>query len=73
MSPQEEQEIFSAARQAPTQWVAQRLFESVPVEGQHVNVGVFVIDGIFAGFYARVSSEPKIDEDASEVPILVRG
>ena len=73
MSAQEEQEIFAAACQDPTQWVAQRLFESVPIDGQHINVGVFVIDGIFAGFYARISTEPKIDEDASEVPILVRG
>ena len=70
--PEEEQAILSAAQAEPTQWVAQKMFESLPVEGLHINVGVFVVDGSFAGFYARISDAPKIDEDASEIPILVR-
>jgi len=68
---EEEQAIIMAAEADPTQWVAQRLFESQAIDGLHLNFGVFVIDGQFAGFYARGSSEPKIDEDASEIPILV--
>ncbi|MCL2576764.1 MAG: glutathionylspermidine synthase family protein [Defluviitaleaceae bacterium] len=73
MSSQEENEIRKAAHENPTQWVAQKMFESVPLDGLHVNVGMFVTDGEFSGCYARVSSSPKIDEDASEIPILVRG
>jgi len=72
MSQEEELAIHQAAALEPTQWVAQKMFTSFPVEGLHLNIGVFVVDGIFAGFYARGSSEPKIDEDASEIPILVK-
>ncbi|MDR0272711.1 MAG: glutathionylspermidine synthase family protein [Clostridiales bacterium] len=72
VTKQEEKEIYAAAKNEPTQWVAQKMFESKPIDGLHINVGVFVIDGEFAGFYARVSKNPKIDEDASEIPILVR-
>ena len=67
----EENEIRKAARQNPTQWVAQKLFESKQIDGQHINVGMFVIDGEFAGCYARISDKPKIDKDASEIPVLM--
>jgi len=73
MSAEEELEIKRAAMTEPTQWVMQKMFESKPVDDMHVNVGVFVIDGEFAGFYARISREARIDEDASEIPILVKG
>jgi len=73
MSAEEERAIHIAAESEPIQWVAQRMFESMPIEGLHVNIGVFVVDGRFAGFYARVGDSPKIDENASEIPILVRG
>ncbi|MCL2574686.1 MAG: glutathionylspermidine synthase family protein [Defluviitaleaceae bacterium] len=72
VSEQEEQEIRRAASQNPLQWVAQKMFESMPICGLHLNMGVFVINGKFAGFYARASETPKIDENASEIPILVR-
>jgi glutathionylspermidine synthase len=73
VSPEEEAAIIKAAENEPTQWVAQKMFESLAIDGVHVNVGAFVIDGEFAGFYARISATPKIDEDASEIPILVGG
>ena len=69
----EERKIIESARENPTQWVAQKLFKSIPVDGFHTNVGMFVVDGDFAGCYARISSTPKIDESASEIPILIRG
>lgn len=72
MSPQEEQAIYNAAQTNPLQWVAQKMFESTPINHMHVNVGMFVMDGAFAGCYARISNTPKIDEDASEIPILER-
>ena len=73
MSKREEKEIYKAAHENPAQWVMQKMFESVPMDGLHINVGIFVIEGEFAGCYARVSDTPKIDEYASEIPILVRG
>jgi len=73
MSEEEENAVRHAAKHDPTQWVAQRLFESAPIDGTHINVGVFVMDGQFAGFFSRISASPRMDEDASEIPILVRG
>jgi glutathionylspermidine synthase len=73
MSAEEEDEIRKAAQENPSQWVAQKIFDSVPLDGLHINAGMFVIDGEFSGCYARVSSSPRIDGDASEIPILVRG
>jgi len=71
--PKEEEEaIATAAKSDPNQWVMQKMFQSVPVSGLHLNIGVFVIDGEFAGMYARGSVEPKIDDEASEIPVLVR-
>lgn len=72
MIAEEEQEIIKAAEKDPIQWVAQKMFESKPVSSLHLNIGVFVVDGQFAGFYARGSHKPRIDEDASEIPILVK-
>lgn len=73
VSEQEEHEICKAANENPAQWVAQKMFDSMPIDKLHINVGMFVIDGEFGGCYARISRTPKIDEDASEIPILVRG
>jgi len=71
-SDEEEQAIRQAASDDPSQWVAQKMFESVPVDGLHLSFGVFVIDGQFAGFFSRGNSKPRMDSDASEMPILVR-
>jgi len=72
ISDAENQDIKMTAREYPTQWVAQRMFESLPVDGLHLSLGVFVVDGQFAGLYGRTSRLPKIDTDASEVPVLVK-
>ena len=72
VSATEESKIIQAAQAHPTQWVAQKLFDSAPIDGFHTNVGIFVVEGAFAGCYARISRTPKIDQDASEIPILMR-
>jgi len=72
MSVEEEQEVVRAAAAQPNQWVAQRMFESVPIDGLHLCLGVFVIDREFGGFFARCGKSPKMDADASEIPILVK-
>ena len=72
ISDAEGQDIKKAAQQHPTQWVAQQMFESVPIDGLHLNFGVFVVDGTFAGLYGRASKLPRIDTEASELPVLVK-
>ena len=71
ISNEEDASIKEAANKDPLQWVAQKMFISKPIDGIHISLGVFVIDGLFAGLYARLSNKPKIDSDASEVPVLV--
>ena len=71
ISKEENQDITKAARDHPLQWVAQEMFESVPVGAHHLNLGVFVIDGQFAGLYGRSSKSPRIDTEACEIPVLV--
>lgn len=72
ISGEEDQDIQMAASAHPIQWVAQRMFESLPVDGLHLNLGVFVVDGQFAGLYGRASKLPRIDTEASEIPVLVK-
>ncbi|MCL2364470.1 MAG: glutathionylspermidine synthase family protein [Defluviitaleaceae bacterium] len=72
VSDDENRAIEQAARAQPLQWVAQRRFESAPINGLHLGLGVFVIDGIFAGLFGRVSSHPRLDSEATEVPVLVK-
>ena len=73
MSLEEEQAVYEAADLNPDQWVAQKVFKSLPIDGMHLTLGVFVVDSEFAGLYARGSAKPRIDSDASEIPVLVRG
>jgi glutathionylspermidine synthase len=67
--------IVRAARWFPRHWVAQRRFESVPVETplgpMHVCLGVFVVDGRAAGTYGRMARVPLIDARAYDVAVLV--
>jgi len=72
VSDAENADIKKAASEHPLQWVAQKMFESLPVDGLHLNFGVFVVDGQFAGLYGRASKRPRIDSEASEVPVLVK-
>jgi len=70
LSKSENQKIQKTAGEYPLQWVSQKMFDSVPIEGLHLNLGVFVINGQFAGMYARASKLPKIDSTAIEMPVL---
>ena len=72
MSESENQDIRRAAQEHPTQWAAQKMFSSRLIDGLHLNIGVFAVNGQFAGLYARACSYPKIDADASELPVLVK-
>jgi glutathionylspermidine synthase len=67
--------IDRSARWFPRHWVAQRRFESVPVETplgpMHVCLGIFVIDGRAAGIYGRMARVPLIDARAYDVAVLI--
>lgn len=64
-----------AARTRPRNWVLQRRFESLPVSTplgpRHVCLGVYVVQGAFAGIYARMSERPLIDAHSQDVAVLV--
>ncbi|WP_162163972.1 glutathionylspermidine synthase family protein [Acholeplasma hippikon] len=67
--------IMKAAKKFPLNWVAQEKFESVPLEVDgklyHLCIGVFTVKDKCAGFYGRISTKPRIDEHAVDIPILV--
>jgi len=72
VSADENRDITVSAVTQPEQWVAQKMFRSKPVSGKHVCIGVFVIDGTFAGFYGRTADCPRIDENAADTPVLLK-
>lgn len=58
------------------EWIVQKRFDSQPIlteDGRafHLCLGVFVIDGKFAGIYGRISSYARIDEKAQDLPVLI--
>jgi len=65
------------ARLRSGQWLAQRRFEVIPLEDPasasafYPCIGVYAIDGVAAGAYARISSSPVIDAYARDVALLV--
>lgn len=57
------------------EWIAQRRFEAVPVNGPHGPVfpqlGVFTVDGAAAGVYGRLARRPLIDCWSQDVAVLL--
>lgn len=66
---------LDAALQAPEDYVLQEHFDPAPMWFSHGMgypvVGVFLVDGEFAGYHTRVSRHPVIQHDASYVPTMV--
>jgi glutathionylspermidine synthase len=56
-------------------WVAQRCFQAIPLEGPRgpvfPQVGVFTVDGTAAGIYGRLARRPLIDCWSQDVAVLV--
>ena len=71
VSLEENAAIIQAARSSPSQWVAQKMFKSRPIDNMHVTLGVFAMNGEFAGLFSRISQSPRMDSEASEIPVLV--
>jgi glutathionylspermidine synthase len=59
----------------PGNWIAQKRFESVPVEtpagARHACIGVYTVNGRASGAYARLSQRPLIDFESVDVALLV--
>ncbi len=69
-------EIVEAAQRDPFSWVAQRRFETVPVETnagvRFACVGIFTLDGRAVGVYGRIAAKPLIDQEAQDIAVLIR-
>lgn len=77
VSDEEFRQLQKLANKTPEEWIAQERFETTPVQtdaGQvYPCVGVFTVNGKFAGIYGRVSKTPLVNQDAQDVAVLVRG
>ncbi len=64
-----------SARLRPQMWIAQRRFTVVPVEhrGEALFpcIGVYTVDGVAAGAYARLASGPIVDAHARDSALLI--
>jgi len=75
-SDEEFHQLQQLADKRPQEWIAQERFETTPVQTEdgHVYpcVGVFTVNGKFAGIYGRASRTPLVNQDAQDVAVLVR-
>lgn len=74
----EYESILKEVKKHPKLFLAQKKFESNPIisdDGQtfHVCLGSYTVDTKHAGYYARVSSSPRIDSNAADIPVLIEG
>jgi len=69
-------EIIRDVSRHPHNWIAQRRFESVPLETasgvQYACLGVFTLDSRAVGAYGRIATKPLIDHDAQDIAVLIR-
>jgi len=59
----------------PWKYIAQKKFISEPLqfdgEQYHLCLGVYSVEGKFAGYYARVSKTARIDSNAADIAVLI--
>ena len=72
----EYEKILQDVKKHPNQYILQKKFQSKPLksdEGKeyHICIGSYVINGKHAGYYARISSYPRIDSYAADIPVLI--
>jgi len=70
--------IMKDVKKRPKQYVAQKKFASLPLtddngESFHVCLGSYCINGKAAGYYARISTTPRIDSRSADIPVLIEG
>jgi glutathionylspermidine synthase len=75
LSKEQRKQVIREAQSHPLSWVAQRRFETVPLEFRggptHPCIGVFVVNGRAAGAYVRLSPRQITDFAAVETPLLI--
>ena len=74
----EYEKIMKDVKRHPGRYVAQKRFASKPLvseEGEsfHVCLGSYSVEGIAAGYYARISRAPRIDSGAADIPVIIEG
>ncbi len=74
----EYKQILADVKKHPKKYLAQKKFISKPLVGEdgqeyHVCLGSYTIDGVHAGYYARISETPRIDSNAADIPVLIEG
>ena len=72
----EYKKILKDVKKHPKQYIAQKKFESQPLKDDekneyHICLGSYIIEGRHAGYYARISSYPRIDSYAADIPVLI--
>ena len=72
----EYEQILKACERNPSGWIAQRRFDSLPIETQYgrayVCLGVFTVNGRASGIYGRIAAKPLIDHAAQDIAVLIR-
>lgn len=74
----EYKQILSDVQKHPKKFLAQKRFDSQPLvdangEEYHVCLGSYAVNGVHAGYYARISDLPRIDSHAADIPVLIEG
>ena len=74
----EYKQILKDVKRHPKQYLAQKRFNSKPIisdngESFHVCLGSYSVDGKHSGYYARISTTPRIDSNAADIPVLIEG
>ncbi len=72
----EYKKILKAVKKHRKSFLLQKKFNSKPIcsdsgEKFHLCLGSYTVDGKHAGYYARISSKPRIDSYAADIPVLI--
>ena len=75
-SEKEYETILKDVKKHPKKYIAQEKFISKPLETSskqtyHICLGSYAIDKKHGGFYARMSSIPRIDSQAQDIPVII--
>ncbi len=66
-----------AIRFRPGSWLAQQRFDALPISTpdglRYPCMGVYTVNGRYAGIYGRIAATPFIDYSAVDVAVLMRG
>lgn len=74
----EYKKILADVKRNPKKYLAQKRFDSRSLMGEneeafHVCLGSYAVDGKHSGYYARISTSPRIDSNAADIPVLIEG